>query len=69
MNQEVVLKIPGISCEGCTTTIKRRLKATPGIIATQVDANTKLASLTFDDSEVTLDLIRETLSKIGFDPE
>ncbi len=69
MNQEIVLRIPGIHCAGCTTSIKRVLEATPGISAIDVDAKTKLASLTFDDSGVSLERIQESLKRIGFNSD
>ena len=69
MTKEAILRIPAIHCDGCATSITRVLKMLPGVGETGVDAKAKLARFTFDDSQVSLDQIREALDEVGFSPE
>lgn len=69
MTIEATLKIPAIHCEGCTTTIKRRLQSLPSVSVTGVDAASKSAHFTFDESQVSLERITESLEEIGFSPD
>ena len=66
---EATLKIPAIHCEGCATTIKRRLQTLPSVSVTDVDAASKSARFTFDESQVSLERITESLEEIGFSPD
>lgn len=69
MTKEATLKIPAIHCSGCATTVKRNLHALAGVSIVDVDPGTKLVRLSFDESEVTLDRIKESLDEIGFSPD
>ncbi|MEE9202101.1 MAG: heavy-metal-associated domain-containing protein [Dehalococcoidia bacterium] len=69
MIKESILRIPAIHCGGCVTSVKRTLQALPGVGITDIDPTTKLARLTFDDSVLSLDRIRESLEEIGFSPD
>lgn len=69
VNKEATLKISAIHCEGCATTIKRRLQTLPSVSVTGVDAASKSARFTFDESQVSLERITESLEEIGFSPD
>ena len=69
MTRETTLRIPAIHCGGCANSVRRNLKALPGVSVTDVDPRTKLVRLSFDESEVSLDQIRESLDGIGFSPD
>ena len=69
MTQEATLTIPAIHCGGCANTVRRTLQALPGVSVAAVDPQTKLVRLSFDDSEVTLERIRESLDVVGFSPD
>ena len=69
MTKEVTLKVPAIHCDSCANTVKRTLQTLPGVCISGVDTETKLVHLSFDESEVSLDAIKESLEEVGFAPE
>ncbi len=66
MTKEATLKIPALHCGSCASTVKRHVQVLPGVSETDVDAESKVVRLTFDEPQVSLDRIRETLDEIGF---
>ncbi len=66
MSTEATLKIPAIHCDGCVKTVTKTLEALPSVKVTEVDSETKLARLQFEESAVNLDRIREALDEVGF---
>ncbi len=67
--KEAILRISAIHCSGCATTVKRNLHALPGVSVTDVDHKTKQVHLGYDESQVSLDQIKESLDEIGFSPD
>ena len=66
MTQETTLTIPAIHCDSCVKTITQTLQALPTVAIAEADPKTKLVSLKFDESAVSIDHIREALDEIGF---
>ena len=66
MTEEATMRIPAIHCGHCADTVKRRVQALPGVGDTDVDAGSKVMRLSYNESEVSLDQIREALDEIGF---
>lgn len=66
MTKEVLLKVPAIHCSSCANTISSHVTAVEGVSAVEVDAESKEVRLTFDESSVTLDRIRDSIEEIGF---
>jgi len=69
MNKQETLKIPALHCSSCANAVKKVLKVLPSVEVTQTDPETKLVSVQFDESAVTLDQIRETLDEVGYSVE
>ena len=69
MAKTATLKIPAIHCGGCVNTVKRTIEALPGAKVAESDPATKMVSVNYDESAVTLDQIREALDQVGFSPE
>lgn len=69
MTKQETLKIPALHCSSCGDTVKRVLKALTSVEVTEVDPDTKLVNVQFDESEVSLNQIREALEEVGFYPE
>ena len=69
MTTQETLKIPALHCSSCVNTVKRVLKPLPSVEVTQVDAEAKQVIIQFDESEVSLDQIREALEEVGYFPE
>ena len=69
MTKQETLKIPALHCGSCVETVTRVLSALPSVAVTQSDPETKLVHVQFDESDVSLDQIREALEEVGFFPE
>ncbi len=66
MMKEASLRMPSMHCSSCASTITRHLKVLPGVSAADVNAESKVVRVTYDESEVSLDKIRDSLEDIGF---
>ena len=66
MTKEATLKIPALHCSSCASTVTRHVKAMGGVSDIDIDTESKLVHLTYDESKVTLDQVREALDEIGF---
>ena len=66
MTKEATLKVPALHCSGCASTVTRHVKFLGGVSEIDVDAESKLVQLTYDESKVSLDEIHEALAEIGF---
>ncbi len=69
MTKQETLRIPALHCSSCGNTVKRVLKPLPSVEVTQIDVESKQVSLHFDESEVSLNQIREALEEVGYFPE
>ena len=66
MPEEATLKIPALHCSSCAGTVTRHVKAIGGVSDIDIDTESKLVHLTYDESKVSLDQVREALDEIGF---
>ena len=69
MTKHETLKIPALHCENCAKTVARVLGPLPTVKVTETDLEAKLVHLQFDESQVSLNQIRESLEEVGFFPE
>ncbi len=69
MATEITLEIPAIHCDGCVKTITKTLQALPTVVIADADPKTKLVRLKFNESDVSIDHIREALDEVGFSAE
>ena len=58
--------VKGMTCEGCVSTIKSRLKKVDGLISYQVSLEKGEASATFDPSKTSEARIAEAITKAGY---
>jgi len=61
------LKINGMSCNHCTSSVKKALESIPGL--SQVTVNLDGGEATFDNEGVAREDIRAAISGVGFEPE
>ena len=66
MTKQETLKIPALHCASCANTVVRVLGPLPSVKVTQTDLDSKLVHLQFDESEVSLNQIREALEEVGY---
>ena len=69
MTRAATLVVPAIHCSSCAATIRRILEPIPGVESVEVDPETKIVDLKFEESVVTEKQIREKLEEIGFFPD
>ncbi len=69
MTKQETLKIPALHCASCANTVAQVLGPLPSVRVTPTDVDAKLVHIQFDESEVSLNQIREALEEVGYFPE
>jgi len=64
--QTVTIRVEGMHCGGCSSSVTKALKATEGVEDAQVDFQKGEAVVKYDDQKVTVAKLREVISKTGF---
>lgn len=62
-----VISVPGMSCQDCALTIKKALKAVPGVKSVEVDEVSRRALVSFNPSQVELGKLIEAIERSGFE--
>lgn len=65
----MTLTVNGMSCEHCKTAVKNALNALSGISNVIVNLDEKTVDLSYDESEVTVDEIKEAIEAQGYEVE
>ena len=65
MATETTLKIPAMHCSSCADTVTKLVKKL-GVSEVNIDVDSKLVDLTYDETKVNLEQIRESLDESGF---
>jgi mercuric ion binding protein len=60
-----VIKVDGMTCPLCTTAIKKSLKKVKGVIKAKVILNSKKATVVYDDSVKTRELLK-AIERVGY---
>ena len=64
---EKIIKIDGMSCGHCVSSVTNALKAVDGVDAVEVSLDEKQAKVVFDDTKVSLDDLCNAIEEQGFD--
>ena len=64
---EKTLPVPDVSCDHCKMSIEGALKDVTGLASAQVDIVAKTVSLSYDETQVSLDEIIETIAGVGYE--
>src|SRR3989441_843378 len=64
--KRTVLKIGGMHCAGCVSSIKKSVSDIPGVNKVEVNLATEKATLEFDQTKVKLDSIEKAIEEIGY---
>ena len=67
--KEVCLKIKGMHCEGCSTRLTKVLNNQDGVENAKVSLEEAKADIKYDDSQISLDEIKEAIEDAGFEAE
>ncbi len=61
------LKVSGLHCPGCVSSVQKALLSTKGIKSAKVDIATDIATVEFIEGKVTADKLVSVVEKIGFE--
>lgn len=62
----VTIRVEGMHCGGCSSSVAKALKATQGVEDAQVSFEKGEAVVKYDDQKVTVAKLREVISGTGF---
>lgn len=65
----VTIRVKGMKCANCASSVAKALKATQGVKDAQVDSAKGEAVVTFDDEKVTEARLHEVIAGTGFKSE
>lgn len=61
------LKVEGMSCGHCVSSVEGSVGALSGVSSVKVNLDAGLVDVEFDENAVSLDKIKETIDEEGFD--
>lgn len=64
--QSVVLSVPGMKCPACPITVMVALKRVAGVKSANVDLETKLAEVSYDDQLTNISNLQQATKNVGF---
>ena len=67
--KEIKLKIEGMHCTGCSNRLEKVLNNTDGVEKAIVSFEEKQAIITYNESQIDLTQIKETIEGAGFKGE
>ena len=67
--ENTVIKIGGMSCQGCVKNITGVLSAMPGVSSAEVSLEAAEGRVAFDAQVVTRDALVDAIEDAGFDAE
>ncbi len=62
----VTIRVEGMHCGGCASSVEKKLKATDGVEEVRVSFEKKEAWIKFDDNKTTVARLREVINSTGF---
>ncbi|MDD1505175.1 MULTISPECIES: copper chaperone CopZ [unclassified Lysinibacillus] len=65
--QNVTLNVQGMSCGHCVNSVEKSVGALTGVEQVKVNLAEGLVDVAFDESQVSLDQIKETIDDQGYD--
>lgn len=65
--ETVEIRIEGMSCEGCTGSITRRLQAVPGVVSVEVVLKPGVARIGFESAQTGVAALEAVIEEAGFD--
>lgn len=65
-SKTVTIRVEGMHCGGCSSSVQKALKATDGVEEVSVSFEKGEAVITYDDQKVTVEKLREVINGTGF---
>lgn len=66
-NRTVEISLPTIQCGMCKKTIEKVVKKVEGVTKISVNMESKIATVTFDDTVTSITAIENAINKAGYD--
>lgn len=67
--EDVVIKVGGMSCQGCVKNVTGALSATPGVVSVAVSLEQGEARVSYDPAKVSANALRTVIEDAGFDAD
>ncbi|MGG0938649.1 copper chaperone CopZ [Brevibacillus centrosporus] len=65
--QAITMSVTGMSCQHCVNAIEGALGKLDGIQSAKVELAANHVFVTYDDSKISVDTIKETIEEQGYD--
>lgn len=65
-NQQVTLKVAGMTCSSCPVTVKKALSKVKGVQKVTTNFKLKQAVVSFDDTQTTLQKLTDATENAGY---
>ena len=69
MMDTITLKISGMTCGGCSSSVKKVLEAEDAVKSAEVDHEKGTALVNYDANKISLERFEEIIDKAGFELE
>ena len=64
--QHVTIKVAGMFCESCETSVRVMLKRTPGVYSVKVDSKRGEAIVAYDAKQTTPQALADVINRLGY---
>lgn len=64
--KSITIRVKGMTCGGCATSVEKALKSTEGVVDVRVSFERGRAVIKYDDQKVTVAKLREVINSTGF---
>jgi copper chaperone len=65
--QTVMIKVGGMTCEGCVRSVTNVLTRLPGVASAQVSLEQGVAQVSFDAQKIGVDRMRAAIEAAGYE--
>lgn len=66
--ESTIVKVGGMSCQGCVKSVTKVLMELPGVGKAEVSLERGEAAVDYDAGKVTRDAIKQAIDDAGFEP-
>ena len=64
---DVIVKVDGMTCEGCVRSVQKVLEAIPGVARAEVSLDQRQARVSFDPTQTGLDTFKAAIAAAGYE--
>ncbi|MBI3526127.1 MAG: heavy-metal-associated domain-containing protein [Betaproteobacteria bacterium] len=65
--ESTLLKVGGMSCQGCVKSVTKVLSELPGVVKAEVSLERGEASVDYDADKITRDVMKRAVDDAGFE--